>query len=134
MDRHTIGDLHQMQSLPLEVKIRMTQRRICEWVERYGMDGVYIAFSGGKDSTVLLHMARQLYPEIPAVYVDTGLEYPEVKAFVKQHENVEILRPKKDFRQVIEQYGYPFISKEVAGCVWGARRYVEKLMEWESLS
>ena len=60
MDRHTIGDLHQMQSLPLEVKIRMTQRRICEWVERYGMDGVYIAFSGGKDSTVLLHMARQL--------------------------------------------------------------------------
>lgn len=131
MDRHTIGDLHQMQSLPLEVKIRMTQRRICEWVERYGMDGVYIAFSGGKDSTVLLHMARQLYPEIPAVYVDTGLEYPEVKAFVKQHENVEILRPKKDFRQVIEQYGYPFISKEVAGCVWGARRYVEKLMEWE---
>ena len=120
-----------MQSLPLTAKIRMTQYRICEWVERYGRDGVYVGFSGGKDSTVLLHMVRQLYPEVTAVYVDTGLEYPEVKAFVKQQENVEILRPKKDFRQVIERYGYPFISKEVASCVWGARRYVEKLIERE---
>ena len=122
MNKHTIGDLHQMQSLPLAAKIRMSEYRIREWVEHYGRDGVYIGYSGGKDSTVLLHLARQLYPSLPAVYVDTGLEYPEVKAFVKQQENVEVLRPKKDFRQVIRQYGYPFIGKEVAGCVYGARR------------
>lgn len=131
MDKHTIGDLHQMQSLPLAAKIQMTERRIREWVEHYGRDGVYISYSGGKDSTVLLHLARGLYPGLPAVYVDTGLEYPEVKAFVKQQENVEVLRPKKDFRQAIEQYGYPFIGKEVAGCVYGARRYLEKLEEKE---
>ena len=131
MNKHTISDLYQMQSLPLSAKIRMTEYRIREWVEYYGYDGVYISFSGGKDSTVLLDIARKMYPKIGAVYVDTGLEYPEVREFVKQYENVEIIRPKMNFRQIIIKYGYPMIGKEVAGCVYGARRYVEKLMERE---
>ncbi len=132
MSKHTINDLYQMQALPLSLKIRMTQRRIRDWVEYYGKDGVYVSFSGGKDSTVLLYLVREIYPEITGVYVDTGLEYPEVKEFVRQHENVEILRPKMNFRQVIMKYGYPFISKEVADCVYGSRRYVEKLTEREN--
>lgn len=131
MDRHTIVDLHQMQSLPLAAKIRMTEYRIRQWVEHYGEDGVYIAFSGGKDSSVLLDMARKIYPGVRAVYVDTGLEYPEVREFVRRHENVEFLKPRVNFRAVIEKYGYPFIGKEVAGCVYGARRYMEKLLERE---
>lgn len=131
MNKHTIGDLYQMQSLPLSLKIRMTEYRIREWVEHYGADGIYISFSGGKDSTVLLDIARKLYPGIGAVFVDTGLEYPEIREFVKQQENIEILKPKMNFRQVIIKYGYPFIGKEVAGCVYGARRYMEKLMERE---
>lgn len=48
MNKHTISDLHQMQSLPLSAKIRMTQSRIREWVDYYGDDGVYVSFSGGK--------------------------------------------------------------------------------------
>lgn len=131
MNKHTIDDLYQMQAVPLSIKIRMTQYRIREWVRYYGEDGVYISFSGGKDSTVLLHLAREIYQNIEAVYVDTGLEYPEVKEFVKQHENVKIIRPKMNFRQVIIKYGYPMIGKEVAGCVYGARRYIEKLAERE---
>lgn len=131
MNKHTMGDLYQKQSLSLSAKIRMTEYRIREWVDHYGEDGVYISFSGGKDSSVLLHLARKLYPDLQAVYVDTGLEYPEVRKFVEQHENVEILRPKMNFRQVIEKYGYPFISKEVAGCVYYARKYVRKLIERE---
>lgn len=126
-----MGDLYQKQSLPLSAKIRMTEYRICEWVDHYGEDGAYVSFSGGKDSTVLLHLARKLYPNLRAVYVDTGLEYPEVRQFVRQHENVEILKPRMNFRQVIEKYGYPFISKEVAGCVYYARKYVRKLIERE---
>jgi tRNA(Ile)-lysidine synthase TilS/MesJ len=58
----------------------MTQYRIREWVDYYGMDGVYIGFSGGNDSMVLLHIAREMYLKIGAVYVDTGLEYPEVRS------------------------------------------------------
>ena len=120
-----------MQSLPLSAKIRMTEYRIHQWVECYGEDGVYVSFSGGKDSTVLLNLARNLYPDISAAYVDTGLEFPEIREFVKQQENVEILKPKMNFRQVIEKYGYPFIGKEVAGCVYGSRKYMRKLIERE---
>ena len=109
MNKHTIGDLYQMQSLPLSAKIRMTEYRIREWVDYYGDDGVYISFSGGKDSTVLLDIARKMYPKIGAVYVDTGLEYPEVREFVKQHDNVEIIRPKMNFRQII--HSFPMVSK-----------------------
>ena len=43
-----MSDLHQMQTLPLSIKIRMTQRRIREWVDYYGADGVYIAFGSVK--------------------------------------------------------------------------------------
>lgn len=121
MTKHQPGDLKQMQSLPLDSKIAMTKRRIREWYDAF--DGnVYVSFSGGKDSTVLLHIARQIYPNIPAVFCDTGLEYPEIKEFVKSTANVTIIRPKMNFKQVIQTYGYPVISKEVAQNIYEARR------------
>ena len=123
-NKHVISDLYQMQSLSLRAKIGMTKRRINEWVDMYGEDGVYVSFSGGKDSTVLLDIARQLYPNIKAVFVDTGLEYPEIRLFVKTVSNVDWIRPKLTFRQVIEKYGYPFISKEVSECVYGAKKFL----------
>lgn len=118
-----------MQAAPLNVKVKMTQRRIRDWVDEYGLDGVYVSFSGGKDSTVLLYLAREIYPDIKAVFVDTGLEFPEIRDFVRNFDNVEWLKPKMTFRQVIEKYGYPFISKEVAECVWGARKYLRSVIE-----
>lgn len=132
--KHTISDLYQMQSMPLVIKVRMTQNRIRGWVDNFGLDGVYVSFSGGKDSTVLLDIARGLYPDMLAVFVDTGLEYPEVRNFVKTYDNVEWLKPKKNFRQVIEEYGYPFISKEVSDKVQGARRYVQAVRERDAES
>ena len=107
-------ELRQMQSLPLAAKVRMTENRIREWVNEFGVDGVYVSFSGGKDSTVLLHIVRGMYPDIEAVFVNTGLEYPEIQKFVKTFDNVTILRPKMRFDEVINKYGYPIISKEVA--------------------
>lgn len=124
-NKHTIGDLHQMQSLPLNIKIAMTRRRISDWVDAFGEDGVYVSFSGGKDSTVLLDLVRKDFPNIPAVFVDTGLEYPEIRDFVRGFKNVVWLKPKMNFKQVIEKYGYPFISKEVSNCVDGARKYLK---------
>lgn len=105
--------LAQRQALPLEAKITLSQQRIREWYEHW--DGqVYVSFSGGKDSTVLLHLVREIYPDVPAVFIDTGLEYPEIKEFVRTIDGVEIVRPKMSFRQVLEHYGYPVISKEQA--------------------
>lgn len=103
--RHYAGELEQMQSLPLEIKIRMTKMRIQQWV--YAFSGeAYISFSGGKDSTVLLNIAREVFPNLPAVFCDTGLEYPEIREFVKRFENVVWLKPQMNFRQVIQKYGY----------------------------
>jgi hypothetical protein len=73
--KHTIGDLKQMQSLPLKYKVLMTKQRIKAWYEHY--DGeVYVSFSGGKDSTVLKHIVDSMYDDVPSVFVNTGLEYP----------------------------------------------------------
>jgi len=76
-------ELRQMQGLPLEIKIKKTQLRLQEWFDYWG-GSVYVSFSGGKDSTVLLHIARSIYPNIKAVFIDTGLEYPEIRSFVSK--------------------------------------------------
>ena len=112
------------QAMPLEDKIRFTERRIHEWVEHFGVNGCYVSFSGGKDSTVLLHIVRNLYPDIEAVFVDTGLEYPEIRSFVKTFDNVTILRPEMRFDKVLEKYGYPIISKEVSEAVYNAKLHL----------
>lgn len=105
--------LQQRQSWALPIKEAFTETRIRKWYDHWDGD-VFVSFSGGKDSTVLLHMVRKFYPNVPAVFVDTGVEYPEVRRFVKTFDNVVWLKPKMDFKQVIEKHGYPIVSKEVA--------------------
>lgn len=125
--KHQIDDLYQMQSLPLSAKINMTQRRIVDWYNHFWGD-VYLSFSGGKDSTVLKHIIQSMGYDIPIVFIDTGLEYPEIREFVKKcksnGENIKTIRPDMTFRQVIEKYGYPVISKEVSRRVQYAKKAI----------
>lgn len=114
-----------LQALPLDLKIAKTKLRIREWVREFGTDGVYVSFSGGKDSTVLLHIVREMYPDIEAVFVNTGLEYPEIQKFVKTFDNVTILRPGMHFNEVIKTYGYPIIGKAQANTVRLARNNIK---------
>lgn len=130
MSKMTNEHLKMLQALPLDLKIKKTELRIKEWYEHWGGD-VFISFSGGKDSTVLLDIARHIYPDIEAVFSDTGLEYPEIKEFVKTFPNVIIVRPKYSFKQILTKYGYPIISKEVANVVEGARRWIDSLSNGE---
>ena len=129
MSDHTMSELKSMQAAPLDVKVMMTQSRIRDWVREFGTDGVYVSFSGGKDSTVLLSIVREMYPEIPAVFCDTGLEFPEIRQFVKTWDNVTWLKPKMNFRKVIETYGYPMISKETSKVVMASKKYLKLMVE-----
>ena len=108
-----IQKLKQMQSLPLEQKIIVSKQRIKQWLEAWE-DQCVVSFSGGVDSTVLLDLVRSVNPDIKAVFVNTGLEYPQIVRFVKTISNVDIIRPKMTYKQVIEKYGYPFPSKDIA--------------------
>ena len=119
-DIHDGNRLKELQALPLERKVGFTAARISEWYARHN-GNVYVSFSGGKDSTVLLYLVRALYPDVPAVFCDTGLEYPEIRAFVKTFDNVEFLKPTRGFWEIVYKYGYPVFSKMVADSVHMAR-------------
>lgn len=118
---HTRERLKELIALPLERKVGFTAARIAEWYNHFN-GKVYISFSGGKDSTVLLYLARSIFSDIRAMFVNTALEYPEIVQFVNTFDNVDICRPKINFKEVIEQYGFPVISKEVAKNIYWARR------------
>lgn len=132
----TKEDLKYFQRMPLDLKIGLTKNRFRDWVREFTPDGVYISFSGGKDSTVLSDMYARFCKEFGCkmylVFVNTGLEYPEIQKFVKTFTewlrntyNIDveltILRPKMRFNEVIKKYGYPIISKSVSNCIRGAR-------------
>lgn len=99
--------------LPLEDKIEFSKSIIREWYDHWE-GNVFVAFSGGKDSTVLLHLVRSVFPDVKAVFSNTGLEYPEIMAFAKSHDNVEVVQPQKKFVKVLEEDGFPITNKKIA--------------------
>ena len=107
-------------TMPLEEKVKRTKMLIMDWYAQFG-GKVYVSFSGGKDSTVLLHIARSVHPDIVGVFDDTGLEYPEIREFVKKQDNIIWIKPKMNFKQVLDKYGYPIISKEQSYYIYQLR-------------
>ncbi|TMO75318.1 phosphoadenosine phosphosulfate reductase family protein [Pseudoalteromonas aurantia] len=128
MNIQKLAVIRQRQSLDLEAKIQMTKKRIREWYEHFDGD-VYVAFSGGKDSTVLLDLVWSIYPDVPAVFSNTGLELRDIKDFVRdtakrgltsivngrrvwRKGEVVQVRPVKNFKQVIEEDGFALVGKK----------------------
>jgi 3'-phosphoadenosine 5'-phosphosulfate sulfotransferase (PAPS reductase)/FAD synthetase len=114
--------LKQAQGYPLKMKVALTEIRIREWYEVF--DGkVYVAFSGGKDSTVMLDIIWSLYPDVPAVFANTGNELESVLEFVKTYgDKVTWVEPKMSFTEIVKEYGYPVISKKMSDYINRCRR------------
>lgn len=147
----TIADLRELQAQTLDEKIQRTLGLVSEWYA-YWQNMCYVSFSGGIDSTVLADITAKwcAIAGIPLnlVFVDTGLEYPEIKEHVRKfaqylqekHEiavQLTVLRPKMTFAEVIKKYGYPVISKETADKIDGKRRglkWVDKFFDENNTS
>lgn len=120
--------LSSLRSMPLEAKIIQTKFLIKQAVITFGEDNCYISYSGGKDSTVLSHITKQLYPNILHLFANTTNEYPETLKHIQweimeNHTNITIVYPIDskgemwNFKKVVERYGYPMFSKRVSNAI-----------------
>lgn len=106
-------------------KILLSERksRVQHIIDYYNESNFYVSFSGGKDSCVLSKLIDLALPDnnIPRVYIDTGIELNMMKDFVlslKEYDwRIEVVKPTKNIKSVLEEYGYPFKSKVHAHCV-----------------
>lgn len=140
MNAFTKDDLKRFQAECLADKFQRTLAKVSEWYSRWNY-AVYVSFSGGKDSTVLADICAKWCKIIGVplylVFVNTGLEYPEIQKFVKEYAQylrdrygievvLDILRPKMRFDEVVKTYGYPIISKEVSNTVRLAKSNIKE--------
>lgn len=140
MNKFTKEDLKRFQAESLDDKFQRTFANVSEWFSRWNNE-VYVSFSGGKDSTVLADICARwckvVGKPLYLVFVNTGLEYPEIQKHVKFFAQwlrdkygievvLEILRPEMRFDEVVKTYGYPVIGKEVSENVDQARKALER--------
>ncbi|MFI3212859.1 MAG: phosphoadenosine phosphosulfate reductase family protein [Eubacteriales bacterium] len=129
--------LKSLREMNLESKIIQTKYLIKEAIQEFGIDKVYISYSGGKDSTVLSHIAKSLYPDILHIFANTTNEYPETLSHIKWEQeqngtNLISVIPRDstgavwNFKKVVENYGYPMFSKRISNAI---RTYQHALSE-----
>lgn len=126
------------QSYPIEMKLEFTKKAILEFIDKYGVGGVYLPFSGGKDSTVLLHICYEMYGnEIPAVFSNTKNEFNSIVKHVqdtkKWYKNVHVVMSEKNIEDVIKEHGYPVVSKKVSRMLRDLQNPSEKNAKSRSL-
>ena len=111
-----LAQLRRYQSLDLDAKIRYAMRLIETGLQLATRP--IVAWSGGNDSTVLLHLVRTYHPNIDVSYCNTGVEFPETLKFVRRMKeewalNLHIAKPRPDrnFWWCLENRGYPLLGK-----------------------
>lgn len=120
--------LTALRSMNLESKIIQTKHLIKEAILTFGLEHCYISYSGGKDSTVLSHIAKQMYPNILHIFANTTNEYPETIQHIrwekeKNNTNIITVIPMNSkgelwtFKKVVDYYGYPVFSKRIANAI-----------------
>lgn len=116
-----IKELRERQSWSLSQKIDHSLGVIDQFYNR--LDGkCYVSFSGGKDSTIVLWLARKIFPNIKGAFCNTGNEYPDIVKFVRSFDNIDWIRPKMTVKDVLSKYGFPLVSKEQSSIVGSIKK------------
>lgn len=112
-----------------ESKMLQTQGIIAKWIRSCPPEKQTIGFSGGKDSTVVLHLImgaataflpKGSFEKISVVFGNTGVEYPQTVKFVHDLQkqwnfNLIELKPEKTFWQCIQEQGRYPVGKSIRG-------------------
>jgi 3'-phosphoadenosine 5'-phosphosulfate sulfotransferase (PAPS reductase)/FAD synthetase len=109
-------ELEIEQKKPLEYKIDVAMRAIRKALEV--ACNPCLAFSAGKDSTVLLRMIRQVKPDILVIYGNTGVEFPECIQFA---------------RRLIRDWRLNFYETKLSKTIRPGYKYAGQRMIWERL-
>lgn len=114
-----------MQALPYEVKIKRAELRAREYIEKLDDMELNAHVSvGGLDSIVLLLFLRKIGIDVPAISVSAL----EDKSIQRIHRELGVIpiAPGKPKVQILREYGFPVISKKVAGRIDTLQRPTEK--------
>jgi len=94
----------------------MGEEKTIEIIRDYSSDfkNIFVNFSGGRYSLVVLHLALRALGEVKAIYVDTTISLPECNEYVKEicsewGVDLTILERKDtDFWRLVKKKGFPF--------------------------
>ena len=89
------------------MKLEKTINKNLDYKIKEAIDIYYLAYSGGKDSDVLLHIARRSGVNFQAVHNFTSISHKEQRKHVKEQKGVKIIQPKKTFYKLVEEKGLP---------------------------
>ena len=114
-----------MQALPYEVKIKRAELRAREFIEKLDDMGLNAHVSvGGLDSITLLLFLRSIGIDVPAVSVSSL----EDKSIQRIHKQIGVISvpPGKSKVSVLNECGFPVISKKIAGRIDTLQHPTEK--------
>lgn len=119
--------LYQLWEKDLTEKVKYSRKLIKKSLEQSKSPAV--CWSGGKDSTVVLHLILKIKPDIPVIHVNSGVDFPETLKFVNELSkewgiNLKIAKPHDgySFWDIGRRYGWPIFGKNIASNVERALR------------
>lgn len=131
-NKFTKDELKMLQNLPYEIKVQKSLIRIREWYEN-NQGCVAVSFSGGLDSTVLLHLVRSEYKDVQAVSI-RNVECKENQVIIDKTENCVILKGDYTMPEINKKFGIPIGSKKVAKMIRRLQNPTERNKKSRELS